>query len=133
LTERTLSAVLHSHLAERGVEPGTWYAFQVIVANGPRIDRAALTAELAGARTLNPATVPALLLRLEAEGLISGGDEVGLTPQGQALFRDLSEYVAAPRIRLLSQFSAEDIETTVRTMQAITDRALEEVHLAREP
>jgi DNA-binding MarR family transcriptional regulator len=127
LTERTLSAVLHDHLAKRGIEPGTWYAFQVIVTNRPRIDRAKLTAELAGSRTLDAATVPALLRGLEAQGLISGDCEVELTPQGQALFEDLLQYVAVPRNRLLSQFNADDLETTVRTMQAITDRALEEL------
>ena len=34
----------------------------------------------------------------------------------------LREYVLRPTAELLSQFELEDIETTVRTLQAITDR-----------
>jgi hypothetical protein len=47
-------------------------------------------------------------------------------PEGQALYRSLSEYVAVPRVRLLSQFNPGDIETTVRTLQAIAERAAAE-------
>ena len=68
-----------------------------------------------------------LLARLEAAGLIRGGSTISLTADGQALHRSLSEYIAAPRIRLLSQFSIDDVNTTVRTMQAIADRAAEEM------
>jgi len=124
--DRTLSAVLHDHLAQRGTDPGTWYALQLIAMHWDGVDRAALTADLANSRTLNAGSATELLSRLEAEGLIRGGSEIALTPEGRALHRDLAEYIAAPRIRLLSQFNADDIETTVRTMQAIADRALEE-------
>lgn len=34
--ERTLSAVLREHLAERGTEPETWYALQLLAARGER-------------------------------------------------------------------------------------------------
>lgn len=50
-----------------------------------------------------------------------------LTAEGEALHRSLREYVAGPTIRLLSQFEAEDVETTVRTLQAVTARAKEEL------
>jgi hypothetical protein len=51
---------------------------------------------------------------------------VDLTPEGEALHRSLREYIAGPAVRLLSQFDLHDIETTVRTLQAITKRAAEE-------
>jgi DNA-binding MarR family transcriptional regulator len=123
--ERTLSAVLTHHLAERGTDPETWYALQLLATNGPALDRTALSTELAGSRTLNADSARELLARLEAAGLI-GGDMISLTPEGQALHQSLSEYITAPRIRLLSQFSPDDIDTTVRTMQAIAERAAEE-------
>jgi hypothetical protein len=41
----------------------------------------------------------------------------------EELHRSLREYVAGPATRLLSQFGIHDIETTVRTLQAITERA----------
>ena len=64
-----------------------------------------------------------LLARLEAEGLIHGDTEVDLTAQGETLHRSLREYIAGPTARLLSQFPADDIETTMRTLQGITERA----------
>jgi len=126
LAERTLTAVLHEHLAERGTEPATWYALQLLARRGAPAGRQALSDELAGSRALNADSARELLARLQAEGLIRGDAEISLTAEGQALNRSLSEYVAAPRLRLLSQFSIDDIETTVRTMQAIADRAAEE-------
>jgi len=44
--ERTLSAVLRDHLAERGTEPETWYALQLLATRGPALDRTTLTANL---------------------------------------------------------------------------------------
>ena len=75
---------------------------------------------------MEAASVPGLLARLEAEGLISGDARVDLTAEGEALHRSLREYVGGPTARLLSQFDIHDIETTVRTVQAITRRAAEE-------
>ena len=123
LAERTLTAVLRGHLAERGVEPETWYALQLLATRGPALDRAALSNDLQGSRTLNADSTRALLARLEAEGLIRGDSEIELTAEGQALHHSLSEYIAVPRVRLLSQFNPDDIETTVRTLRAIAERA----------
>ena len=127
LVERTLTAVLREHLAERGTEPETWYTLLLLAMRGPALDRTTLSEELAGSRNLNADSVRELLARLEAAGLIRGGSTISLTAEGQALQQSLSEYIAAPRIRLLSQFSIDDIDTTVRTMQAIADRAAEEM------
>ena len=123
LAERTLTAVLQDHLAERGVRPETWYALQLLTVRGPVLEREALAADLASSRALNPDSTRELLTRLEAEGLIRGDREIELTDDGRALHRSLREYVAVPRDRLLSQFDVEDIETTVRTLRAIAERA----------
>jgi DNA-binding MarR family transcriptional regulator len=123
LAERTLTAVLQDHLAERGVRPETWYALQLLTVRGPVLEREALAADLASSRALNPDSTRELLARLEAEGLICGDREIELTDDGRALHRSLREYVAVPRDRLLSQFDVEDIETTVRTLRAIAERA----------
>ena len=44
----------------------------------------------------------------------------------QREYQSLREYIAGPAAQLLSQFDVRDIETTVRTLQAITKRAAEE-------
>ena len=121
--ERTLTAVLREHLAQRGTEPETWYALQLLAMRGPALDRATLSDELASSRTLDAGSARELLARLEAAGLISGGSTISLTAEGHALHRTLSEHITAPRVRLLSQFSLGDIDTTVRTLQAIAERA----------
>jgi DNA-binding MarR family transcriptional regulator len=125
-TERTLTATLREHLAKRGIVPETWYALQLTGTRGPGIPRAELSSDLAGSRNLDAASAADLLARLEAEGLIRGDERVDLTAEGEALYRSLREYVAGPTARLLSQFDASDVETTIRTLQAITKRAEEE-------
>jgi len=54
--------------------------------------------------------------------LACGG--LDLTAEGTALHQSLRDYIAIPRERLLGQFDEGDIETTVRTLQAISERAL---------
>ena len=124
--EQTLTVALREHLAQRGTRPETWYALQLIATRGPGLSRQALSRQLEGSRNLNAGSTRELLARLEAEGLIRSGTHVDLTAQGEALHRSLREYVAGPAARLLSQFDLHDIETTVRTLQAITKRAAED-------
>jgi hypothetical protein len=49
-----------------------------------------------------------------------------LIATGGRLLRGLREYVVGSTVQLLSQFDADDIATTVRTLQAITERAARE-------
>jgi len=121
--ERTLSATLREHLAQRDTEPETWYALQLIATRGPGLSRQELSRDLEGSPTLDAGSTRELLARLEADGLIQGGAQVDLTPEGTALHQSLRDYIAGPTIRLLSQFDIHDIETTVRTLQEITRRA----------
>ncbi len=125
--ERTLTATLREHLAQRDTQPETWYALQLIARDGPALSRDALIRDLASSPRLDPGSTRELLARLEAEGLIRGGAHVDLTPEGAALHRSLREYISGPTARLLGQFDVHDIETTVRTLQEITKRAAAEL------
>jgi DNA-binding MarR family transcriptional regulator len=124
--ERTLSRTLCEHLAQRDTKPETWYALKLIATGGPGLSRVALSRDLAESREMNEGSAHEVLARLEAEGLIRGDTQVDLTAEGETLYGSLREYVAGPAVRLLSQFDVHDIETTVRTIQAITKRAAEE-------
>jgi DNA-binding MarR family transcriptional regulator len=124
--ERTLTATLREHLAQRDTKPETWYALQLIATRGPGLAREALIHDLERSRELDADSTRALLARLEADGLIRGEAELDLTDEGEALHRSLREYIAGPTTQLLSQFDIHDIETTVRTLQAITKRAAED-------
>jgi hypothetical protein len=128
--ERSLTAVLRQHLAERQTTPETWYALQLIATRGPGLDRDALSRDLEGSPNLDADSTRALLAQLEADGLITGDAEVDLTTAGEAVHRSLRESIAGPRNQLLSQFDVEDVETTVRTLQAITARADEQLAVA---
>jgi DNA-binding MarR family transcriptional regulator len=130
--ERALTATLRQHLAERDTEPETWYALQLIATRGPGLARDALSEDLAGSPTLNADSTRELLARLEADGLIRGDANVDLTAEGEALHRSLREYIAGPRDQLLGQFDVDDIETTVRTLQAITERAAQGLTATRQ-
>jgi DNA-binding MarR family transcriptional regulator len=130
--ERTLTATLRQHLAERQTAPETWYALQLIATRGPGLSREALSHDLERSRTLDSTSTRELLSRLEADGLIRGDAEIDLTAEGEALHRSLREYIAGPTARLLSQFDVNDIETTVRTLQAITERAEEEARTGQQ-
>src|SRR5206468_7034202 len=121
--ERTLTAVLRQHLAQRQTTPETWYALQLIATRGPGLDLLALSHDLEGSPNLDADSTRELLARLQGDGLIRGEDEVDLTTAGEAVHRSLRESIAGPRNQLLGQFDVEDIETTVRTLQAITARA----------
>jgi hypothetical protein len=123
LAERTLSANLRAHLADRDVEPETWYALQLVATRGvDRLARSELTDTLESPY-FGAASVYQLLARLETDGLIRGEAEVELTDEGKALHGSLREYIASPTVELLNQFDTGDIETTVRTLKAITERA----------
>ncbi len=121
--ERALTATLREHLAQRDTQPETWYALRLIATRGPGFSRQELSGDLAGSPALDADSTRDLLARLEAQGLIRGDTHVDLTAEGQARYDSLREYIAGPTIRLLSQFDIRDIETTVRTLQAVTKLA----------
>jgi DNA-binding MarR family transcriptional regulator len=124
-TERTMTAVLRKHLAERDVEPETWYALKLIAVGGPHLARTSLVGDLEGSRGLDEDSVRALLTRLTVDGLIAGDETVDLTEEGRALFENLRDYVLGATVDLLGQFELSDIETTVRTLKAITQSTLQ--------
>jgi Mn-dependent DtxR family transcriptional regulator len=119
--ERTLTTVLREHLAKRDTKPETWYALQLIATRGPGLARDELSSVLEGSPNLDADSTRELLARLQADGLIDGEAHVDLTPEGTALHQRLREYISGPTTELLSQFDLDDVETTVRTLQAITN------------
>jgi hypothetical protein len=121
--ERSLTATLREHLAERNVEPETWYALQLIATRGPGLARGELSQVLEGSPNLDAESTRQLLARLEADGLIRGGATLDLTSEGQEMHASLRAYIAEPTTALLSQFDLGEIETTVRTLRAITAKA----------
>lgn len=129
-TERTLTAVLRDHLAQRDVEPETWYALKLVAQGGPQAARTSLVRGLEGSPRLDAESTHALLAQLAADGLIVGDDAVDLTEEGRIFFEGLRDHVLGATVNLLGQFDLRDIETTVRTCRAITRRAQEQAESA---
>ena len=93
---------------------------------GSHVNRISLVRDLEGSRGLDADSTRALLARLAVEGLITGDDAVDLTEEGTAMFESLREDVLGATVDLLDQFDLRDVETTVRTLKAITRRTQEE-------
>lgn len=125
-TERTLTTVLRDHLAQRGVEPETWYALKLTSQGGRDVTRTSIVRDLEGSRGLDKRSAHVLLAQLATDGLIAGEDAVHLTEEGRALFESLRDHVLGATVNLLGQFDLNDVETTVRTCKAIMRRAQEE-------
>jgi DNA-binding MarR family transcriptional regulator len=121
--ERALTAALRKRLAQRDTLPETWYALQLVSLRGPGVSREEVSRDLDGSRGLDSASGEAVLARVAEEGLIRGDARLELTDAGKALHRSLREHIAGPTAELLGQFELGDIETTVRTLQAVTARA----------
>jgi hypothetical protein len=130
VTEQTMTAVLRDHLAQRDVEPATWYALKLVALGSPHVARNSLTRDLESSRGLDTDSTHALLARLLADGLIVGNDVVDLTEEGTTLFNSLQDYVLRATADLLDQFDLSEIETTVRTLTAITRRTREQAESA---
>jgi hypothetical protein len=125
VAERTLSAILREHLAQRGTAPEKWYCLKLLASAGESgLSRDALIRTLSTSPTFSAGAAEDLLGGIEADGLVVSDDAaIRLSERGEAAFADLRAYVAGPTVALLSQFDVHDIETTVRTLQAVTERA----------
>ena len=103
LAERTLSAILREHLAQRNTVPEAWYTLRLLATRGPAYPRADLTPLLEGPG-FDADAARSLLARLDAEGLIRGDAELELTPAGEAQYQSLRDYISGPSVQLLSHF-----------------------------
>ena len=122
--------MLRGHLAQRGVEPETWYALKLVSQGQLDVALASLVRDLEGSPRLDADATHALLAQLASDGLIAGDDGVHLTEEGRVFFESLRDHVLRATVKLLGQFDLSDVETTVRTCKAIVRRAQEEAESA---
>lgn len=101
LAERTLSAILREHLAQRDTVPEAWYTLRLLATSGPAYPRADLIRLLEGPG-FNLDAARSLLARLQADSLIRGDADLDLTPAGEAHYHDLRQYISGPSVQLLS-------------------------------
>lgn len=129
LAEAALTRLLAGVLAETGTSRETYLAFQRLRFLGGAAAMDAYVGDLSDALSLDgPAA--ALAGSLQTAGLIheferdaSSGPVVELTAAGAALLDRILGSVARVTAELTAPFDAADIETTIRTLQAVTERA----------
>ena len=134
LAEHALTELLNDVLAQAGTDRQAWFSLSRVAAG-----RAALGGppeqdnqndmvrdDLSRAFHIDSGQAVQLLDRLVSEGLVAVHDEVvSLTPKGQALYEDVLRATQATTARLTETLRADDLETTARTLQAVTSRARE--------
>jgi DNA-binding MarR family transcriptional regulator len=130
LAEAALTRLLAGVLAETGTSRETYLAFQRLRFLGGAAAMDAYVGDLSDALSLDGPAAAALAGSLQTAGLIheferdaSGGPVVELTAAGAALLDRILGSVARVTAELTAPFDAADIETTIRTLQAVTERA----------
>jgi DNA-binding MarR family transcriptional regulator len=130
LAEAALTRLLTGVLAETGTSREAYLAFQRLSFLGGTAAMDGYVRDLSDALALDAPAATALATSLQTAGLIhdierdaTGGRVVGLTAAGAELQDRLRRSVGRVSAELTAPFDAADIETTIRTLQAITERA----------
>jgi DNA-binding MarR family transcriptional regulator len=138
LAQRALTGLLDDVLAQAGTDQQTWFTLSRITSGrsatgGPaqQDNRTRVVRDdLARAFGTGGDHAAGLLDRLGSQGLLATGQDedpsetrVMLTPEGEARYRELLDAIQAANACLTEPFDASDLETTTRTLQAVTSRA----------
>jgi DNA-binding MarR family transcriptional regulator len=130
LAEAELTKLLAGVLAETGTSRRTYLAMQRLSFLGGAAAPAALVADLSDALAIDEPAAAELADSLRDAGLIhdlerdaTRGGVVELTAAGAALQDRLRRSAGRVSAELVAPFDASDIETTIRTLQAVTERA----------
>ena len=132
IAETELTRLLAGVLAETGTPRETYLAMQRLSFLGGAPATEAFVRDLSDALALDQPAAAALADSLRTAGLIhdlerdaTGGGLVELTPAGAALQDRLRRSAGRLSADLVAPFDASAIETTIRTLQAVTERARE--------
>jgi DNA-binding MarR family transcriptional regulator len=129
IAETELTKLLAGVLAETGTPRQTYLALQRLTFLGGVVAAEAFVLDLSDTLALDAPSAAALADSLRAAGLIhdlerdATGGVVELTAAGVALQDRLRRSAGRLSAELVAPFDASDIETTIRTLQAVTERA----------
>ena len=138
IAETELTRLLAGVLAETGTPRETYLAMQRLSFLGGAPTTEAFVLDLSDALALEKHSAAALADSLRAAGLIhdlerdATGGVVELTAAGVALQDRLRRSVGRLAAELVAPFDASDVDTTIRTLQAVTERARELRSAARK-
>lgn len=129
IAETELTRLLASVLAEAGIPRQTYLAVQRLALLGGTPAPEAFVLDLSDALALDQPAAAELADSLRTDGLThylerdDTGGVVELTAAGAALQDRLRRSAGRISAELVAPFDASDIETTIRTLQAVTERA----------
>lgn len=129
--QTALKAVLDRVLDEAGTTFDSWVVLNTLATQGPAIAGDELRPNLAQALQTDAGAISDLLERLRSSGLVrltaAGGSREGalveLTEEGQVLHRSLRQSVGGASAKLLAGLGPSDLETTIRVLREVTERA----------
>lgn len=122
--QAVLSRLLADVLASSGTPRETYLALQRLSAHGDAARREAFVQDLSGSLGLDLWSAGELSDSLAGAGLATlAGGTVRLAPAGAELRERTGQAVGEATERLWAQFDPADLETTVRTLQAVSAAA----------
>jgi DNA-binding MarR family transcriptional regulator len=128
LAHRALSQRLDGLLGEAGIGFEDWMTLNTVAVRGPSVPAGALRRELGRMLQVEEPAVGLALDRLEAAGWTrpaGAGEEAGLelTAGGAAFHGRVREALARSTTELLGPLDPRDVDTTVRVLRSVTERA----------
>jgi DNA-binding MarR family transcriptional regulator len=130
MAEAALTRLLAGVLAETGTSRLTYLAFQRLSLAGGAAPADAFVRDLRDALALDEEAATALAASLQTAGFTrelerdaTAGPMVGLTDAGTALAGQIRRSVGRVTAELVAPLDPGDLETTIRTLQAVTQRA----------
>jgi DNA-binding MarR family transcriptional regulator len=129
--QTALKTVLDHVLDEAGTTFDSWVVLNTLATRGRAIASDELRSNLAQALQTDAGAISELLERLRSTGLVrltaDGGSREGplveLTEEGQVLHRSLRQSVGGASAKLLAGLGPSDVETTIRVLREVTERA----------
>jgi MarR family transcriptional regulator, organic hydroperoxide resistance regulator len=129
--QTALKTVLDRVLDKAGTTFDSWVALNTLATQGPAIAGDELRSNLAQALRTDAGAISELVERLRSSGLVrltaDGGSREGalveLTEEGQVLHRSLRRSVGGASAELLAGLDPSDVETTIRVLREVTERA----------
>jgi hypothetical protein len=125
---KAVRSLLDVVLDAQDVTFAEWVALRTLgVAVPGRVSQPALRDGVVLALDLDAAEATALLCALEGRGLLcyDGFEQVGLTPEGAALFDEIQAGVAAITAEVYGGIDAGELATTRRVLASVAARATE--------
>lgn len=131
ITAAAVQARRDGILAQAGIGFVESLALRAITTNTPAPTRPEIISEITTPNVITEAQVAEALDGLSTSGLVTAShDTLRATPQGQAVASQVADANARSSAELLADFTPDELRTTQRVLELITERAANPVTVA---